>query len=192
MATRASASLTLEIMRRLVHDIFLVSDDELDRKSTRLNSSHSQRSYAVFCLKKKTDRDWSSGGSPAASLRLAMLSCDYSTPTGTNSPRSTFPERMKVRGPTKSVRLARIPCAPVPVMHRQERRVYHACLVVIPTPMLGLVMNAGGINRPPDRMTEDIREKVSQLGTGAYAFFFFMPPAPPKVTPFPLPDAFRI
>src|SRR2546430_8380194 len=29
--------------------IFLVSD----RKSTRLNSSHSQISYAVFCLKKK-------------------------------------------------------------------------------------------------------------------------------------------
>src|SRR2546430_5984437 len=33
---------------------------EEDRKSTRLNSSHSQISYAVFCLKKKTkqhDRD---------------------------------------------------------------------------------------------------------------------------------------
>src|SRR6266478_9074634 len=28
----------------------------LDRKSTRLNSSHSQISYAVFCLKKKTDK----------------------------------------------------------------------------------------------------------------------------------------
>src|SRR5256886_8639723 len=27
-----------------------------DRKSTRLNSSHSQNSYAVFCLKKKTNR----------------------------------------------------------------------------------------------------------------------------------------
>src|SRR5688572_33054798 len=27
-----------------------------DRKSTRLNSSHSQISYAVFCLKKKTSR----------------------------------------------------------------------------------------------------------------------------------------
>src|SRR2546427_12825035 len=26
---------------------------EVDRKSTRLNSSHSQMSYAVFCLKKK-------------------------------------------------------------------------------------------------------------------------------------------
>src|SRR2546430_5862976 len=28
----------------------------LDRKSTRLNSSHSQISYAVFCLKKKNKR----------------------------------------------------------------------------------------------------------------------------------------
>src|SRR2546430_8123881 len=28
---------------------------EGDRKSTRLNSSHSQISYAVFCLKKKTN-----------------------------------------------------------------------------------------------------------------------------------------
>src|SRR2546430_9705281 len=27
-----------------------------DRKSTRLNSSHSQISYAVFCLKKKTSQ----------------------------------------------------------------------------------------------------------------------------------------
>src|SRR5205085_6250424 len=30
---------------------------EADRKSTRLNSSHSQISYAVFCLKKKNHRD---------------------------------------------------------------------------------------------------------------------------------------
>src|SRR2546430_9092548 len=28
-----------------------------DRKSTRLNSSHSQISYAVFCLKKKNDTE---------------------------------------------------------------------------------------------------------------------------------------
>src|SRR5690606_40905139 len=28
---------------------------EVDRKSTRLNSSHVKSSYAVFCLKKKTD-----------------------------------------------------------------------------------------------------------------------------------------
>src|SRR2546428_1677458 len=30
---------------------------ERDRKSTRLNSSHDQISYAVFCLKKKNTRD---------------------------------------------------------------------------------------------------------------------------------------
>src|SRR5690606_41888322 len=32
----------------------LDAGDEVDRKSTRLNSSHVKISYAVFCLKKKT------------------------------------------------------------------------------------------------------------------------------------------
>src|SRR2546430_6070882 len=35
----------------------LCSLASLDRKSTRLNSSHSQISYAVFCLKKKKKHD---------------------------------------------------------------------------------------------------------------------------------------
>src|SRR3712207_8270883 len=43
------------------HEVFVVEDDaliacfdnEVDRKSTRLNSSHANISYAVFCLKKK-------------------------------------------------------------------------------------------------------------------------------------------
>src|SRR2546427_20117 len=39
---------------RLEHDpLSLWSKTGTDRKSTRLNSSHSQISYAVFCLKKK-------------------------------------------------------------------------------------------------------------------------------------------
>src|SRR3712207_8598967 len=38
---------------RLVEDVDLVAPFE-DRKSTRLNSSHANISYAVFCLKKKT------------------------------------------------------------------------------------------------------------------------------------------
>src|SRR2546430_11290755 len=33
---------------------------KLDRKSTRLNSSHSQISYAVFCLKKKNIHTYTS------------------------------------------------------------------------------------------------------------------------------------
>src|SRR2546430_10201709 len=38
--------------RHRLHDV-LVAIRHRDRKSTRLNSSHSQISYAVFCLKKK-------------------------------------------------------------------------------------------------------------------------------------------
>src|SRR2546427_5412408 len=44
---------------RAVHKrplFFGTSKPTPDRKSTRLNSSHSQISYAVFCLKKKTVR----------------------------------------------------------------------------------------------------------------------------------------
>src|SRR5690606_40583897 len=39
-------------LQRLYADI-TVGTSELDRKSTRLNSSHVKISYAVFCLKKK-------------------------------------------------------------------------------------------------------------------------------------------
>src|SRR2546429_6312287 len=34
-------------------EFFAVATESLDRKSTRLNSSHGYISYAVFCLKKK-------------------------------------------------------------------------------------------------------------------------------------------
>src|SRR2546430_7291669 len=40
-----------------------------DRKSTRLNSSHSQISYAVFCLKKKKNNT-------VRRLIIATLQCD--------------------------------------------------------------------------------------------------------------------
>src|SRR5216683_3840492 len=38
---------------RLLHPDRFAQDGGADRKSTRLNSSHDQISYAVFCLKKK-------------------------------------------------------------------------------------------------------------------------------------------
>src|SRR5688572_32023357 len=40
-------------LRSVLHYNGLPIDARRDRKSTRLNSSHSQISYAVFCLKKK-------------------------------------------------------------------------------------------------------------------------------------------
>src|SRR2546421_6627302 len=44
---------TVEAMPRDLDVSFLAVDEVQDRKSTRLNSSHDQISYAVFCLKKK-------------------------------------------------------------------------------------------------------------------------------------------
>src|SRR2546430_9910665 len=58
-----------------------------DRKSTRLNSSHSQISYAVFCLKKKkternTRRLETRLGPPPTAASYPYTSCaPHSTPT---------------------------------------------------------------------------------------------------------------
>src|SRR5688572_31373320 len=42
-----------ETLSATVRNLDTVDNVKKDRKSTRLNSSHSQSSYAVFCLKKK-------------------------------------------------------------------------------------------------------------------------------------------
>src|SRR2546427_3355346 len=52
--------LTLEIVVRCLFSAEVSNDVDAvgtDRKSTRLNSSHSQISYAVFCLKKKNKKN---------------------------------------------------------------------------------------------------------------------------------------
>src|SRR5688572_32073847 len=50
-----SATGTYKLVPALTNEIIsgIKAADVVDRKSTRLNSSHSQISYAVFCLKKK-------------------------------------------------------------------------------------------------------------------------------------------
>src|SRR2546430_3479064 len=52
-----SAAFELIAKRAIVVNLAIEDGDDgpifVDRKSTRLNSSHSQISYAVFCLKKK-------------------------------------------------------------------------------------------------------------------------------------------
>src|SRR2546430_9949404 len=50
---RTDATLVTPADRLLAPLISSNVDEHPDRKSTRLNSSHSQISYAVFCLKKK-------------------------------------------------------------------------------------------------------------------------------------------
>src|SRR2546427_7657732 len=50
------------------------SDASTDRKSTRLNSSHSQISYAVFCLKKKNSTHRTRPTRAHACLRPQLIS----------------------------------------------------------------------------------------------------------------------
>src|SRR6478672_4595467 len=48
-----------------------------DRKSTRLNSSHDQISYAVFCLKKKKRPGLAFGRNRSAGQRLAVVLVEH-------------------------------------------------------------------------------------------------------------------
>src|SRR2546430_12334015 len=60
-----SKMIRAEFLKHVTNMFTLLGDDaarasaeaQTDRKSTRLNSSHSQISYAVFCLKKKNTHD---------------------------------------------------------------------------------------------------------------------------------------
>src|SRR3712207_8218515 len=51
---RSSLSKTSALLAQVQYELFLFPSTARDRKSTRLNSSHANISYAVFCLKKKT------------------------------------------------------------------------------------------------------------------------------------------
>src|SRR3712207_6875206 len=51
--TRRQAERVQHQPRRLIQGVIGAMAEHQDRKSTRLNSSHANISYAVFCLKKK-------------------------------------------------------------------------------------------------------------------------------------------
>src|SRR2546427_9334407 len=53
IAANVVQRLGVQVLRKAVETPHRLHRPQPDRKSTRLNSSHSQISYAVFCLKKK-------------------------------------------------------------------------------------------------------------------------------------------
>src|SRR6185295_19552945 len=64
----------LRVARQAIKDVLVDVLDlgtQRDRKSTRLNSSHANISYAVCCLKKKTNSTAQYRGSPASKFRLS-------------------------------------------------------------------------------------------------------------------------
>src|SRR5205085_7745625 len=54
---RFETAWTMDVCTRDTEDLRNSQSEPRDRKSTRLNSSHSQISYAVFCLKKKKTKN---------------------------------------------------------------------------------------------------------------------------------------
>src|SRR5689334_24838541 len=61
--------------RAIVYQLFV------DRKSTRLNSSHSSISYAVFCLKKKISPSSTSASSPCRPRPSSISATATTSPT---------------------------------------------------------------------------------------------------------------
>src|SRR5438132_9929609 len=66
--------LLLHLFDGLLPEVADVQQVLLDRKSTRLNSSHTVISYAVFCLKKKKKRKVPKGGTGALLPDLRLTS----------------------------------------------------------------------------------------------------------------------
>src|SRR5205085_8993395 len=60
-----------------LHPLGDALEHQRDRKSTRLNSSHSQISYAVFCLKKKIMQRLVVVRGHVSARRTACDSCQY-------------------------------------------------------------------------------------------------------------------
>src|SRR5205814_2552990 len=84
--TRRSSDLSLKIAGcsfswwrlALGHSLKALAALELDRKSTRLNSSHLGISYAVFCLKKKVQAvDGARGGIHQVSRAVAARALEH-------------------------------------------------------------------------------------------------------------------
>src|SRR2546421_3514670 len=61
-------SLRSSLLGTRIHTMACVTD----RKSTRLNSSHDQISYAVFCLKKKKKQAPRASSAPMRALTIAL------------------------------------------------------------------------------------------------------------------------
>src|SRR2546427_4751812 len=77
-----------------------------DRKSTRLNSSHSQISYAVFCLKKKKhtkDKKQHAPGRDAATANMTITHCAMRTFNKNAAIRNARPTRSTQRPDTPYV-----------------------------------------------------------------------------------------
>src|SRR5690606_39784850 len=92
---RHVGALQLQQHRAVARAAELRDRRQVDRKSTRLNSSHVQTSYAVFCLKKKKRDPCPSDALTGEPSREAIR-----RPTARTSPRALHGENAAAHTPT--------------------------------------------------------------------------------------------
>src|SRR5688572_23225066 len=152
---------------------------ETDRKSTRLNSSHSQISYAVFCLKKKTP---CLARRSRASPPRARGTADVGTLASAGLRRSAQCREIPIR---------RRPGHVVPVVDgaRQGRGVVRAPPELLGSRCGSQVGPPGlALGAPPHRVAQPARR---QDEPACPLLFFLMIRRPPRSTLFPYTTLFR-
>src|SRR2546430_511248 len=168
------------------------SSGRLDRKSTRLNSSHSQISYPVFCLKKKAT------GRPA-DLHPGIIPCEGRAHRADSAPAAlVIPGDTGQPGPHAGAapRRSRSSARPTSIGAGCDlvTSEVHVCAPTAPP----TAVRRGG-NRPGPRsptrvvlggVARPAVEKGGKLGNG-HLFFFFNVRPPPDLPPVSLQAPFR-
>src|SRR2546430_1995566 len=163
-----------------------------DRKSTRLNSSHSQISYAVFCLKKKKNNGDTGPCMSRAPGRLRRRAGSGSVSAAAQA--GARPRAGRWRGSlrrtgvsasnvsSRDIIRAHMDLDPDMLRHHD---VVHSGLTDDHLHCAFRVRISVALN-PFWETQRNIQEKQPSL------FFFFNKPPPPEFSPFPLPDPFPI
>src|SRR3989440_377265 len=164
-----------------------------DRKSTRLNSSHDQISYAVFCLKKKKDDarcisermsrllNHSHYRKSAFYIRSKAANLEVESPLhALTSPSAATRTPSQILSAATARRLNTQPARLL------AHTVRHTTIV---RPRGKLSLSFGDATTPFPFSSRRLRI-VTCLSK--FCFFFFNDRAPPDFSPFPLPAAFPI
>src|SRR2546427_118947 len=164
-----------------------------DRKSTRLNSSHSQISYAVFCLKKKIYSYDQIGSADVCSRvtvnsRRPAAACTETTcPGSAGQLDARGSSRQGWSGTHTETVLALQP--PLRVVYPHTSAVSYIHIIVLLRPPHEPPLHLG-FTIPPQSPLLCRHNSVQLLAL--FTFFFLNDTAPPEIYPLPLHDALPI
>src|SRR4051794_14013054 len=165
----------------------------LDRKSTRLNSSHPSISYAVFCLKKKKRGELHRSAEEArpGAVRAELAAAEATGGVGPSI--GAAGQDLAARAGLRRQCAGRTDGVLLPSVTPRHCPVRGPSTAVVP-----------GVSRPPfhppGASCRESRKSVARCTPRVAAsrpplltfFFFLNNPAPPEISPLPLPDPLPI